>query len=245
MRTPFDLTGQRILVTGAAGGIGAATAELCGRLGAALVLTDIADLQPLTARLAALGISAATASCDVRNRSEVEAAVRDAGKIDAAVLNAGFNPFDDWMAADWEASFANTLAVNVLGPINFARSLLPQMLERGSGRLVLLGSVAGWVGGTMDTVGPHYAAAKGGVHTLVRWLARRGAAHGVLVNGVAPGPVETGMVSGQNLGFAAGLPLRRIARPEEIAAPIAFLCSPGASYVSGTIMDVNGAAYLR
>jgi 3-oxoacyl-[acyl-carrier protein] reductase len=108
--------------------------------------------------------------------------------------------------------------------------------------LVLVGSVAGRTGGTSVNTPPDYAASKGAVHALVKWLSRQGIRRGVLVNAVAPGPVETPMTRG--FDAAGGLPLGRLGKPEELAWPIAFLCTPAASYLSGAILDVNGGAFV-
>jgi NAD(P)-dependent dehydrogenase (short-subunit alcohol dehydrogenase family) len=131
--------------------------------------------------------------------------------------------------------------VNVRGVVNVARVCLPVMRERRAGRIVIVGSVAGRMGGLRAS--PHYVAAKGGVHAVVKWLARRGAPDGVLVNGVAPGATVSPMTEGQEFDID-GIPLGRMARPEEIAWPIAFLCSDAASYVCGTVLDVNGGVYM-
>jgi 3-oxoacyl-[acyl-carrier protein] reductase len=133
--------------------------------------------------------------------------------------------------------------VNVLGTLNLARAWLPKMAARGGGRMVLVGSIAGRSGGTSPIVQPHYVASKGGIHAVTRWLARRAAPDGVIVNAVAPGPVETAMTTGVPYSRDA-YPLGRIGRPEEIAWPIAFLCSAAASYTVGAVLDVNGGLHF-
>ena len=133
------------------------------------------------------------------------------------------------------------MAVNVLGPIHAARAFLPGMIERRSGRIVLVGSLAGRMGGLI--AGPHYVASKGGVHALVKWLARQAGPHNVLVNGVAPASVDTPMMRDRPVDLGR-IPLGRKAEPEEIAWPIAFLCSDAASYVCGIVLDVNGGVYM-
>ncbi len=238
---PFSLHGATILIAGAANGIGASTAATCAALGAKLVLADIADAAPLANKLHGEGHVAVAARCDVTDRNAVERLVTDTGTIDAMIVCSGICPFDDWMAADWDDVFERTNAVNVKGTVNCVRAALPRMMERGRGRIVLVGSLAGRTGGLLS--GPHYVASKGAVGALVRWFARIGAPRNVLINGVAPGPVNTSMIAGRSLNMTS-IPLGRIAEPDELAAPIAFLCSPAASYICGAMLDVNGGVYM-
>ena len=116
------------------------------------------------------------------------------------------------------------------------------MAGHGGGNIVLVGSVAGKTGGTSLNTPPDYSASKGAVHALVKWMSRKAVTRGVLVNAVAPGPVQTPMTSGNNT--AAMLPMQRLGQADELAWPIAFLCSAGASYMSGAILDVNGGAFV-
>lgn len=234
----FDLTGHRILIAGAAGGIGAATAKVCAELGAALVLSDIADTSALADEIRAAGGEAESHSCDISDRSAVEAMGNAIGNVDGIVATFGYQPFDDWMEDDWEAAFHKVMDINVLGPLHLARVYMDRMIAQGGGRIVIVGSLAGRIGGLVSP--PHYVASKGAVHSLVRWLARRGVEHNVLVNGIVPGPTDTPMMEG-TLPPAAVLPMKRVAESEEVAWPTAFLLTPGASYVSGTLLDINGA----
>jgi NAD(P)-dependent dehydrogenase (short-subunit alcohol dehydrogenase family) len=242
MASPFDLRGQRILVTGAAQGIGAATATLCAALGAELVLVDRESSAAVAGDIEAAGGRARALRADVSQRAEIERLAGEAGPVDALVLNAALCPFgEDWQAPEWDASFEQVIAVNLHGPVHAARAFLPGMIERRHGRIVLVGSLAGRMGGLI--AGPHYVASKGGVHALVKWLARQAAPHGVLVNGIAPASVATPMMTGQPVDLAR-IPLGRMAQAEEIAAPIAFLCSAAASYICGAVLDVNGGVYM-
>jgi NAD(P)-dependent dehydrogenase (short-subunit alcohol dehydrogenase family) len=238
-----EFKGRSVLIAGAGGGIGRATANLCAEAGARVVLADIvaADLIRERANLGP-GVEASYFQCDSSSRSAVEAMAERAGPIDILVDAGGLCPRDDWMAPDWDEAFTKVIDVNVRGPINLARAFMPAMMERGNGRIVLCGSIAGWAGGVRSS--PHYAAAKGGVHSLVRWLAQRATPKGVTVNGVAPGPVDSDMTAGAGYTPEA-YPLKRMGTPDEIANLIVFLCSPGASYVSGTVIDANGGIYMR
>jgi NAD(P)-dependent dehydrogenase (short-subunit alcohol dehydrogenase family) len=242
MRPAFDLTGQRILITGAAGGIGEITARVCASLGAELLLVDQRPTERLAQQLREAGGEAQAFSCDVANRSEVQALAASSGPVDALVLAAGIYPWDDWQDSGWDEVFGQVMTVNLHGPIHFARAYLPGMSERRRGRMVLVGSVAGRMGGLVASA--HYVASKGGLHALVKWLARRGAPHCVLVNGIAPGAIDTDMTRGQPID-PAHIPLGRKGGAAEVAWPIAFLCSPAASYITGTVLDVNGGLYMN
>lgn len=244
LRNAIDLTGRRVLISGAAGGIGRATARACAALGAELLLTDIAPLDEAAAELRAEGASVAVWTADVAVRAEVEAMAEACGPVDAVVAGAGICPFNDWIDdPDWDAVFHKVMDVNVLGPLNLARAFISRMAARGGGHIVFIGSIGGRMGGTSPIVQPSYIASKGGVHALVWWLAQRAAPQGVLVNGVAPGPVATAMTATTPYPKEK-YPLGRIGRPEEIAWPVAFLCSPAASYFSGAILDVNGGLFV-
>lgn len=238
----LDLGGRRILITGAAGGIGANVARLCAQLGADLVLTDVGGLKTLAEELGQAGTNVVAEECDIGDRAAVERLVESAGPLDGLVALAARCPWDDWTDPDWDQVFDQVMRVNVLGVIHCTRACLPGMMARGGGRIVIVSSVSGRMGGLRAS--PHYVASKGGVNAFVKWLARRGAPHGVLVNGVAPGATASPMTSGQSFDLG-GIPLGRLAEPEEIAWPIVFLLTSAASYLCGTILDVNGGVYMH
>ena len=243
---PHDLTGQRVLITGACGGIGQATAQLCARLGAELLLTDC--VEPSLGFVAALestgGRQHRFESCDVRSRVQVEQLCATHPPVDAAILNAGIFSVADWNDEDWGDQLHDAMDVNVAGPANFARALLPGMKARGYGRIAVVGSVAAHTGGTFSHSPVHYAASKGAIHSFVRWLARR-AAPEVMVNAVAPGAIATQMVARADPAPLRNVPVPRFGTPDEIAWPLAFLCSPGASFICGATLDANGGSYMR
>lgn len=232
----LNLAGTRLLVTGAASGVGAATARLAARLGVALQLADLADAGPLAAELGAVAHR-----CDLADLRAVEALAAATGPVDALVHAAGICPFEDWLGPGFEASLDRVLAVDLKSGLWLARALMPGMMARGAGAVVLVGSLAGKSGGLI--AGPHYVAAKGGLHALVKWLAQQGGPRGVRVNGIAPASIATPMMEGQPVDLAR-IPLRRMGAPEEVAWPILFLVSPAASYVTGTILDVNGGVFM-
>jgi NAD(P)-dependent dehydrogenase (short-subunit alcohol dehydrogenase family) len=175
-------------------------------------------------------------------RSLVDEMAAKVGAVYGLNDTAAIAPFDDWMADDWEASLDRVIAINVKEPINVTRAFFPGMIAQGEGRIVLCGSVAGWMGGVRS--GPHYVVSKGGLHACVRWLSRQGAPHKVLVNGIAPGPVDTAMTQGQGYD-PKQYPLGRMATPEEVAAAVLYLCSASAGYFSGAILDINGGIHFH
>ena len=240
--SPFSLAGRRILITGAAGGIGAASARLAVAQGASVVLTDILDPAVTAERVGDLWGKAEIHRLDSSKLADVKALAASIGTVYGLIDCSGICPFDDWLADDWDEALDRVIAVNIKGPLNLTRVFFPGMVAQNEGRIVLCGSVAGWMGGVKS--GPHYAFSKGGIHSFVRWLARRGAPHQVNVNGIAPGPIDTGMTRGHGYD-RENYPLGRLGQPEDIASMAVFLCTPGAGYTTGAIMDVNGGVHYH
>ena len=240
--SPFSLAGRRILITGAAGGIGAASARLAVAQGASVVLTDILDPAVTAERVGDLEGKAEIHRLDSSKLADVKALAASIGTVYGLIDCSGICPFDDWLADDWDEALDRVIAVNIKGPLNLTRVFFPGMVAQNEGRIVLCGSVAGWMGGVKS--GPHYAFSKGGIHSFVRWLARRGAPHQVNVNGIAPGPIDTGMTRGHGYD-RENYPLGRLGQPEDIASMAVFLCTPGAGYTTGAIMDVNGGVHYH
>lgn len=160
----FELTGRRVLVAGAAGGIGMATSRLCASLGAQVIGVDLQA--PVFKDLESEAPPIAAFACDLSSRQAVDRLARDTGPVDCLVDLAAVCPFDDWTAPDWNDELMRVLAVNLGGPLNLMRAYFPAMIAQGNGRVVLTGSLAGRTGGLR--AGPHYAASKGGV---MRWFA--------------------------------------------------------------------------
>lgn len=238
----FELKDKTVLITGAGGAIGSATARLCGKMGARLMLADLAAPQALATELAGDGIEASAHAADVTDRKAIEALVASAARLDAVVANAGYCPWDDWNEDGWDETFLKVMDVNVQGVFHVVRAAMPRMIEAGAGRIVVVTSIAGRVGGLRAS--PHYVAAKGGLNAFVKWAAKRGAPGGVLVNAIAPGATRSAMTATQTFDVA-GIPVGRMAEPQEMAGPIAFLLSPASSYICGAIIDVNGGIYMN
>ena len=241
MSNPFTLVGMRIAISGAGGGIGSAAARFAADLGADVMVSDLEAPEAVAESVRERGRQSAATALDVTDRGAVEAWVDACAGVDAFIDCAAICPFDSWDDDGWDEVAEQVLRINLRGPINLVRAFMKSMAARGGGRIVLIGSIAGRIGGIRAAA--HYAMSKGGIHSFVRWAAIRGAPHNILVNGVAPGPIETPMTAGQSFDMS-GFPLKRMGRAEEIAGPLVFLVSPVASFVSGAVLDVNGAMHF-
>ena len=238
----LSLHNKHALVTGAASGIGRATALTLAALGAHVVITDRSSLDETEAAVTGAGGSCTAVLGDLTDDAVI-ASFFAGQRIHAVAHCAGILAWQPWHEdKDWHDRFHKVMDVNVRVPLQLGWAAIEHMASHGGGHVVLVGSVAGKTGGTSLTTPPDYSASKGAVHALVKWLSRNAVGRGVLVNAVAPGPVETAMTRGFNLGPT--LPMGRIGRPEELAWPIAFLCTAASSYMSGAILDVNGGAFV-
>jgi 3-oxoacyl-[acyl-carrier protein] reductase len=240
--TALSMQGKRVLVTGAASGIGKATALVLAQLGAELVISDRAPMDATRDEIQAGGGVCSMEQGDLTDDAFI-ASFFAGERVHAVAHCAGILEGRPWKEDKaWHERFHRVMDVNVRVPLQLAATAIDHMAARGGGNIALVGSVAGKTGGTSISTPPDYSASKGAVHTLVKWLSRNAVGRGVLVNAVAPGPVETPMTRGFNLGPT--LPMGRIGRAEELAWPIAFLCTSAASYLSGAILDVNGGAFV-
>jgi 3-oxoacyl-[acyl-carrier protein] reductase len=238
----LSMQGKRAVVTGAASGIGKATALVLAQLGAALVVCDRAPMDATRDEIQAGGGVCTVAQGDLTDDAFI-ASLFAGEQVHAVAHCAGILEGRPWKEdTGWHERFHRVMDVNVRVPLQLAAAATDHMAARGGGPIVLVGSVAGKTGGTSLSTPPDYSASKGAVHALVKWLSRNAVGRGVLINAVAPGPVETPMTRGFNLGPT--LPMGRIGRAEELAWPIAFLCTSAASYLSGAILDVNGGAFV-
>ncbi|MFD0547052.1 SDR family NAD(P)-dependent oxidoreductase [Streptomyces mexicanus] len=238
--------GHRVVVTGAARGIGAASARRLAEEGARVLLTDV-DGDAAAGTAAALrdsGLSARAHPCDVADRTSVEAAVAHAvetfGGLDVLVTCAAHCTPDTPLFEDGtDEAWARDLDITLTGTQRCWRAALPHLAASGRGAIVGIGSVNG-----LQDFGNHaYSAAKAGLVSLTRTLAGHAAARGVRVNLVVPGTVRTSAWEGReaDLERVRGLyPLGRVGRPEDIAAAVAFLASADAAWITGTALTVDG-----
>lgn len=249
----FD--GKGVLVTGASRGIGRATAERFAREGARVCVHFGHDEETARAVMAQLpGEGHSMAEADLADphavRELAKRALYELGRVDVLVNNAGVffdHPIDGNQYEDWQAAWQKTLGVNLLGPANLIHELVPSMIENGGGRIVNVSSRGAFRG---EPDSPAYGASKAGLNSLSQSLAVALAKHNIQVFVVAPGFVATEMVkdlleSEAGKAIAAQSPLNRVARAEEVASVIAWLATPEAEFVTGGIIDVNGASYLR
>jgi NAD(P)-dependent dehydrogenase (short-subunit alcohol dehydrogenase family) len=244
------MTAPVVLVTGALTGIGRATALAFARQGARLVVSgrrDEAGLA-LATELRALGAQAEYLRADVRIEAEVRSLVEQTverfGRLDVAVNNAGTEGQLGPVTGQSVDNYTATFETNVLGTLLALKHEMRAMLRQGSGAIVNLSSIAGQVGVAGASV---YVASKHAVEGLTKSAALEGAAGGVRVNAVAPGPVATEMLDrftggdeAAKAGFLASIPARRAATPDEIAQTIVFLASDAARYLTGQSVTVDG-----
>jgi NAD(P)-dependent dehydrogenase (short-subunit alcohol dehydrogenase family) len=238
-----------VLITGALTGIGRATALAFARSKADVVVSGRrqAEGTKLVGELEQLGARAKFILTDVRHENEVsqliDATVKHFGRLDVAINNAGTEGTPGPLLEQSAESYANTFDTNVLGTLLSLKHELRVMLPQGSGSIINISSTMGERGAMNASL---YVASKHAVEGLTKAAAIEAAARGVRVNAVAPGPIETEMLSrfagsAENAqAMSAAVPMKRIGQPEEIAAVIVFLASDAASYVTGQIYRVNG-----
>ena len=238
-----------ILITGALSGNGRATAVAFAKEGASVVVAGRreAEGKALEAELRSLGAEVAFIRADVRReddvRSLIDQTVARFGRIDAAVNAAGTEGRPGPVTEQTAESYAATFDTNVLGTLLSMKHELRVMLAQGSGSSINVSSTFGQTGGAGASV---YAASKHAVEGLTKSAALEAAGAGVRVNVVAPGPIDTGMLTrftgtdARKAALIAGVPLKRVGRPEEIAQTIVFLASDKSSFMTGATLAVDG-----
>ena len=239
---------QVAIVTGAGRGIGRAVAERLGASGATLVCTDVIACDETVAAITAAGGSAESMVLDVGDCENAAAVVKEIhdrhGHIDMLVNNAGITR-DQLLirmkAEDWR----RVLQINLDGVFNVTQPASKIMMRQRSGRIVNIASVVGLMGNAGQA---NYSASKAGVIGFTKSLAREFGPRGITVNAIAPGLIQTAMTDklndAQREALVENLAIRRLGTPEDVAEAVAFLVGPGASYITGVVLNVSGGLYI-
>lgn len=251
----LDFNDKVVLITGSSRGIGRAIARLFAERGARVAVHYNRNRAAAEATLAELPAgSHLLVQADLTDPAAVaamvEAVVAEAGRVDVLVNNAGIyedHPLAEASYEEWQASWRRVIDANLIGAANACYCAARHMIAQGGGRIVNVSSRGAFRG---EPTGPAYGASKAALNAMSQSLAKYLAPFHVTVGVVAPGFVQTDMareaLSGQSgVEIRAQSPFNRVARPEEVAYAVLFLASEGAEFMSGAIIDVNGASYLR
>lgn len=241
-----------VIVTGGAGGIGAALCRRFGAEGAAVAVFDLdgGAADKVAAEIGAAGGKARAYAVDISDPARVNAAVagteQELGAIDVLVNNAGWDragPFLDTDTVLWQ----KIVAINLMGPLNMHHAVLKGMNARGRGRVVNISSDAGRVGSSGESV---YSACKGGIIAFSKTMARELARKQININVVCPGPTDTALFrdfagegeSGQKLkgALAKAIPFGRLGQPDDVVGAVCFLASDDAAFITGQVLSVSG-----
>jgi len=246
----MKLDNRVAIVTGARRGIGRGAALALAKEGATVVVSDISqeDCQRVVAEIEDLGRKGLALKCDVTSRAEVDEMVRrtaaELGKVDILVNNAGiisYKPFLELTDEDWDA----IMTVNLKGQFICAQAAAREMMKNGWGRIINIASISSGGCGIAYPLVAHYTASKGGVIALTEALALELAPHGINVNAICPGAIDTDMAkgakeSGQLEPLLARIPKHRLGQPEDVANLVAFLASEESDYITGAAIVIDG-----
>ena len=252
-RLDRSVAGRVAIVTGAASGMGRATAHLLADEGAHVAVTDVhrAGVDAVVDEITAAGGTAVGWTLDLRRPEEIDVVVQEVvdrlGPVDILVNNAGVSLGTPIADEGWEDAWAATFAVNLTAQARMVRACLPSLLRHGEGRVVNIASTEG-LGATAGATA--YTASKHGVIGLTRSLAVELGRTGVTVNAICPGPIHTGMTAGipddMKVKFARRrVPARRYADPEEVAHATLSLVLPAMSFVNGAVLPVDGGLTVQ
>ncbi len=251
----MDFTEKVVLVTGASRGIGRAIAVQFAQRGAQVAVhyhQNRAAAEETVGMLA--GGPHLIVQADMKDAAGIEemvtAVVAAMRRLDILVNNAGIyeeHPVAETSYADWRASWRRVIETNLIGAANTSYCAARVMMKQGGGRIVNVSSRGAFRG---EPMGPAYGASKAGMNAMGQSLAKYLSPFNIFVGTVAPGFVETEMAADhlagpEGAGVRAQSPLNRVAKPEEVAYAVLFLASDGAEFMTGAILDVNGASYLR
>ncbi len=251
----MDLNGKVVVITGAAQGIGRAIAQQFAERGARVVIHFRHNREDAEKTLASLnGDSHTIIRADITNGGEVrkmvETVTSNFGRIDVLVNNAAIfelHPIATASYEDWQRAWQETINTNLIGTANVTFCAAQQMIKQGGGKIVNVSSRGAFRG---EPDAPAYGASKAGLNAMSQSLAQALAPHNVFIYVVAPGFVDTERVAWKVHGPEGDAirnqsPLKRVARPDEVARTVLFLASEGTDFLTGCIVDVNGASYLR
>jgi len=241
------MSGRVAFVTGGGGGIGAAICRGLTEAGHQVAVADVVEAraQEVAREIGGLGVE-----LDVTDPGSVAAAVAGTaealGPVEICVNCAGWDELRPFLDTD-EAFQSRVIEINYAGPVRVTRAVLPGMVERSYGRIVNIGSDAGRVGSSLESV---YSGAKGGVIAFTKTIAREFARHGVTANTVCPGPTDTPLL-GEIIkastdadrviaGMTKAVPMRRLGQPDEVAPAVVFLASDAAGFITGQTLSVSG-----
>jgi 3-oxoacyl-[acyl-carrier protein] reductase len=242
-----DLNGKVAIVTGAAQGIGLASARRLAEAGASVCIVDINEegIRKAADDIVANGGTATAFVCDVSELSDVKSVIdgvlKQYGQIDIMVNNAAvthpFVPLQELTNQDWD----RTIAVDLTSVFYCCREVIPYMIKRNTGRIINFSSVAGKHANANMTA---YSAAKAGVIAFTKALAKEVAQYNILANAITPGPIDTPIQSyltrEQLEAFSKTVPLGRMGKPEEVAAMVHWLASDDISFSTGAVFDISG-----
>lgn len=251
----LDFTGKVVLITGSSRGIGRSIAQLFAERGARVAVHYHTNRSAAVVTLASLtGDDHILVQGDIADPAAVAAIVNDvvaqAGKIDILINNAAIyedHPLDNVDYQTWQESWRRTIETNVFGAANMSYCAARHMIPQGGGRIVNVSSRGAFRG---EPSAPAYGASKAALNSMSQSLAKYLAPYKISIGVAAPGFVETDMARESLVGesgkeIRGQSPFNRVAKPEEVAYAVLFLASEGAEFMSGAIIDINGASYLR
>jgi 3-oxoacyl-[acyl-carrier protein] reductase len=247
----MTLQGQIALVTGASRGIGQAIALELGKQGATVIGTATTDkgAQAISEYLAAAGVTGTGLALNVNDAAQMDQVLdalrKQFGEVSILVNNAGITK-DNLLARMSEEEWDDVLTTNLKSVFRLSRAVLRAMMKARAGRIINISSVVGSSGNPGQT---NYSASKAGMVGFSKSLAQEIGSRNITVNCVAPGFIDTDMTQAlgeeQRAKLVEHVPLKRLGKPEDIAAAVAFLAGPGAAYITGTTVHVNGGMYME